>query len=43
MRDRKFCLIWHYDGKVYFGGWAEQQHPSDNQQVPDIIKSGIGM
>lgn len=21
MRDKKLCILWNYNGKVYFGGW----------------------
>ena len=21
MRDTKLCIIWNFNGKVYFGGW----------------------
>ena len=23
MRDTKLCIVWNFNGKVYFGGWAK--------------------
>lgn len=25
MKDAKLCIIWYFNGKVYFGGWNRYQ------------------
>ena len=37
MRDTKICIIWNYNGKVYFGGWNR------NGVMAEGNKNGIGL
>lgn len=24
MRDAKLCILWYFNGKIYFGGWKNK-------------------
>ncbi len=25
MRQKKLCILWNFNGKIYFGGWKKDQ------------------
>lgn len=37
MRDTKLCIVWNFNGKVYFGGWTK------NNMLTEGNKHGIGL
>ena len=37
MRDKNLCILWNYNGKVYFGGWDK------NNMLTSGNKHGIGL
>lgn len=36
MVAKNICLLWHYDGKVYLGGWHIQY-------LDEGVKHGLGL
>lgn len=36
MRDKKLCILWNFNGKVYFGEWDKNNTQSEGN------KQGIG-
>ena len=37
MRDKKLCILWNFNGKVYFGGWKGDMVSSEG------VKDGVGV
>lgn len=37
MRDKKLCVLWNFNGKVYFGGWRKADG------VGEGVKDGVGV
>jgi hypothetical protein len=37
MKDKNLCIFWHFNGRIYFGGWSNKNSISDGN------KNGIGM
>lgn len=38
MRDAKLCILWYFNGKIYFGGWKNKDSIGG-----DGNKDGIGI
>lgn len=36
MLSRNICILWHYDGKVYLGGWQVKY-------LDEGFKHGLGL
>ena len=37
LRDRRLCILWNFNGKVYFGGWDRKNMLTEGN------KHGIGL
>ena len=37
MREKKLCILWNFNGKVYFGGWKGEMIGCEG------VKEGVGV
>ena len=45
MCDKKLCVLWSFNGKIYFGGWDRNRgiQGSNSRMLTEGNKQGMGM